>query len=101
MLNLQRAHPRFSMELEVLSALPKQPDSVPLDALVEDFGFGAQHEVRRILLNLQDEGYLIATLNVEGQRAACIRRSGWEKARDAAEKYLQALNDPSSVPNCP
>lgn len=91
MIYLRDKHPRFAMEMEVLATLPQQPDSAELNDLVEDFGFGAQCEIRELLTWLRVQSYAIEVLNIHGRRAAWITRAGWAKARAAAAEYFDAV----------
>jgi hypothetical protein len=83
------------VDLEILATLPPYPASVPVrDLAFEFFGTNRLMKVCNSLERLRCRGFDVITKNVRrpgdnaGRREACITRVGWERARSAAEAYL-------------
>lgn len=53
------SHPDVDLALELLCTLPVEPDSIPLNDLVTDFGFSNQGSILSLIDKLRDRDYNI------------------------------------------
>ena len=53
------SHPDTDLALELLCTLPVEPDSVPLNDLLHDFGFSQQSQIISLIMNLRERDYKI------------------------------------------
>ena len=91
MIHLDKANPRFDLAMEVMVCLPRYPATVPMSLLANDLGLDGQQAVLDAIRRLRDAGFRINTRNLEGRRAVCVSRSGWQRANREGAEYLHAI----------
>ncbi len=90
---LNRTHPAFNMELELLCSLAVEPRSLPITMFAQDFRFGSLHEVTPLLDRLESRGIFLNRSKIKGVgRGASVRRESWAQAQTLADAYWETVN---------
>ncbi len=90
---LNRTHPAFNAELELLCSLTVEPRSLPITLLAQDLRAGSLHEVTPLLDRIESRGIGLNRSKIKGVgRGASVIRESWAAAQTLAQAYWETDN---------
>lgn len=106
MIQLNRDHPDFDFDMEVLNSLDREPKMTYIRNLAIDMGTPRrlQAPIHEALTRLEKK-YAIMRRKIpddknpsKRHRAACIEQCGWAEAQRDGQAYWDRVNEPSPAP---
>ena len=92
MIKTNKKHPHYSLAMELLCTIPREPLGLDVDLFSTDFGLSGWEDVLPLRAILKDSGVKVETTYGENKKKSLsIRAYAWDNAQVRAQEYWRKV----------